>query len=314
MKKILAIYFSKPGAEDYPLVNKNFRESYVEFIEFLEKNNIDTRIVRNDSYIGEGKFDCFFKYSKNTDSFDKINKIFAPDLILNRDSDNTIPRIESCKVINSYEFDDVCRDKILCYKNFKNYSPKTFLVNNFMEFQDVAKDITTKKVVLKPRFGEGAWGVHVIEIDTVTEDLYSDWSDIIVQDFLDSSKGIKNLVIGKHEVNLYVVNGRIVAVRLKKPPKGQFISSSAGAVIGKTWGVDINELPEDLIYFVSEVLDGMKKFGFCFMRIDCIKDISGKYKLVEINSRPGLMNNAVEGKWYWDFNGSLGREIIKLLS
>ena len=115
MKKILAIYFSQPKVLDYPLNKKVYFESYAELIEYWEKSGIQTVIVRADTYLSKGKFSHYSIWNKQKNTYEKINKEIIVDLIWNKDSENTIPRITDCPILNHPDFDEICRDKFRSY-------------------------------------------------------------------------------------------------------------------------------------------------------------------------------------------------------
>ena len=56
MNKTVAIYFSKPGAMDYPFHKEEYYEAYCDLSHVLEEKGIQTYIVRGDSHIHDGQF------------------------------------------------------------------------------------------------------------------------------------------------------------------------------------------------------------------------------------------------------------------
>lgn len=314
MKKILAIYFSLPKVLDYPLNKKVFFESYAELIEYWEKKGIQAVIVRGNTYLKKGKFSHYFIWNKQKNTYEKINKPITVDIIWNRDSENTIPRIMDCLILNHPDFDEVCRDKLRSYEILSKFSAQTFLVNSYADVEKLLPKINSKKIVLKPRYGEGAYGVYVLSRAEITSKLYTDWENIILQEFLDSSDGIDGLVDGLHELNIVMINGKFAGARIKKPPKGKFISSATGAVIGKVWGIKRRDIPSALWKEVQKIDKVFSNYPLRLFRADFVHTINGDYKLIEINSRPGVMHPDKEGKdFYWDFNGTLADTIISFL-
>lgn len=314
MKKTIAIYFSDPNILGYPLNKKVFFESYAEIIEYLEKNDIEAIIARGDSYLQKGKFDHYFVWNKKEKTYQKIDKPIKVDLIWNRDSENTIPRITDCQILNHPDFDEICRDKFLSYKVLPEFSAKTFLVNSYEELKKYLPKIKTKKIVLKPRYGEGCHGVYVLEEKEINNKLYADWKNIILQEFLDSSCGIDNLVKGLHEVNIFMINGKFAGARIKQPPEGKFVSSASGAVIGKVWGIKFENIPSGLWKEIQKIDNKFLNYPLRLFRADFVHTTKNDYKLIEINSRPGVMHPEKEGKdFYWIFNGTVCKTIIDIL-
>lgn len=161
MTKVLWIYFSSPWALDYPLNKKVFFESYAEIIEHLEKLWIKAVIVRNNSYLWAGEFSHYFIWDWQT--FSKVDKKIKIDLLWNRDSENVIPKIDDLEILNSFEFDEICRDKMKTYEVFKDFTAKTFLINSYEELLSKITEIDTQRIILKPRFWEQCQWVYAIK-------------------------------------------------------------------------------------------------------------------------------------------------------
>lgn len=314
INKILAIYFSDPNVLGYPFNKKVFFEAYAEIIEYLENHHIKTAIVRGNSYLEKGKFDHYFVWNKKEKTYQKVDALIKADLIWNRDSENTIPRITDCLILNHPDFDEICRDKFRSYKILPEFSAKTFLVNSYKELKQKLPEIKTKKIVLKPRYGEGCHGVYVLDEQKINAKLYGDWKNIILQEFLDSSGGIKGLVEGLHEVNIFLINGKFAGSRIKQPPEGKFVSSASGAVIGKVWGIKFEDIPLVLWEQVQKIDKKFLNYPLRLYRADFVHTIDNQYKIIEINSRPGVMHPDKEGKnFYWIFNGNICKMIINIL-
>lgn len=302
--KTVAIYFSSPGVLDYPLNKQMFFESYTELIEKLKERDVHAVVVRGNSYHEGGIFHSYFEW--NGESFDLHDKAIKVDLIFNRDDQNIIPEIRDCPVLNHPDFDEICRDKVKTYEVLGEFCAKTFVVHSYKEALEHLGEIPGGKVVVKPRFGEQAQGVYVLDKSELKESLYASWDNILLQEFLDSSVGIPDVVEGLHEINVCVVNGSFAGARYKTPPQGSFITSATGqaGAGGTVQGLSFDQVPERLWRVVESLDTHLESFSPRLYRADFIHTEHG-YRLVEINSRPGLMHPTKEGKFYWDFNGAI---------
>ena len=301
MNKVLAIYFSDPGVLDYPLNHHFYVESYAELIEYWTKHGLKVVIVRGDSYQGEGVF--AFHSVWNGETYVAVDEPIKADLIWNRDSENTIPRIEDCPILNHPDFDELCRDKFKSYEKLRAISGRSFLVHSYKECAAHFSEFAGEKIVLKPRFGEGAYGVYILEADEITEGLYENWENILMQEFLDSSEGIEGLVEGHHEVNINIINGKFAGARIKKPAEGSLVSSANSAQKGKVWGIKKEDIP-------TQLWEEVQKIANIFA--DYVRTNKGDYRLIEINSRPGVMHTDKEGpEFYWDLNGTVAEVILE---
>lgn len=307
MKK-LAIYFSPPGILDYPLNKKEYHEGYIEIIETLKEKGVDTYIVRGDSYKGNG---IFSKYSfwDGKKFIGKEKKIKA-DLIYNKDNLNTIPKITDCPIINHSEFDEICRDKLKTAEFFPKISSKTILVNSYTEALIAIKKIDGKKIVLKERFGDEGRGIFVIDKKNIKKNLYKDWKDILVQEFMDSKVGLKGMAKGMHDISAYIVNDKILNGMLREPKKGSYLANIA--LGGSSKFVSTKEMPKEMIGILKKINKKISKFYPLIARADFMNTDKG-FKLVEINSRPGLEHKNWVGEKYWEFNSAIVDLIAKSL-
>ncbi len=302
MKK-LAIYFSSPGVMDYPFTKSVFFESYCEIIDHLERQGIEVAVVRGNSYQKKGQWQPWFK--KVGVEFLKQNTVFKSDLIWNKDDLNTFPVVRDCPVLNDVDFDEICRDKLKSSEFFGDISGKTFLLNSFEDYKKYVSELSSKKIVLKPRFGERAEGVFVLDRESVQPNLYESWKDILLQEFLDSSLGIPGMVEGIHEIQVFMVNGRFAGARIKDYPEGVYVASVTGkGVLATIFSVTRENLPAELWEIVQVLEEKVAKFNPRLYRADFVRTPKG-YRMIEINSRPGIGHPEKDGPDYWFFNGKI---------
>ena len=299
MKK-LAIYFSLPGRLDYPFDSKEYYESYIEIIEELKNKGVKTYIVRANSYQGDGIFlNYFFWDGKKVVA--KKGRIKV-DLIYNKDNLNTIPVINDCPIINHPDFDNICRDKFKTFELFSDISPKTLLVNSYEEAIKSLTKFKDSKIVLKERFGEEGRGIFIIDKKDIKEKLYRNWTNILMQEFMDSSMGIPGIVDGIHDISVAVVNKKMTNGLLRQPAKGSYL---ANLKLGGTCILlAIDDVPKEILQMLSNIIDKIFNFYPVIFRADFMNTKNG-FKLLELNSRPGLSHKKFEGEDYWKFNGAI---------
>ncbi len=301
MKKIFWIYFSAPEVLDYPLDKKVFFEAYAEIIETLEKKWIKTVIVRNHNYLWDWYFSNYFIW--NGETYEKIDEKIKVDLLWNRDSENLIPKIDDLEMLNRFDFDEICRDKIKTYEMFNEFSAETYLLNSYSDLEKNIDKIKTDKIVLKPRFWEWCQWIFIIDKDEIKEELYCNWSNVLLQEFLDSSCWVEWLVEWLHEINIFMVNWEFSGWRIKKPAEWNLISSATGASIWKVWWIKQTDVPEKLFEELKKLDSKLTNFPLRLYRADFVYTTNWNYKLIELNSRPGVMHQDKEWKeFYWDFN------------
>jgi len=309
MKKKIWIYFSSDWSYSYPLNQNRYLEPYFEISQKIEKKNIEVYIVRWNSY----KWNWIFI---NSERFDSNMKLFNTgevkiDLILNRDSENTIPKINDCMIINNQDFDDFCRDKFKTFNKFPEISPLTIEINSFKEYEKLITHNNFSNddiVTLKKNYLEWGNWIYIWKVSWLTEWYFNDWSWILFQEFLDSSIWIDGIVEWLHDIRVTVVNNKIIALNIRQPKKWWYLANFAQW--GTWFSVDVNKIPKDLLKIVNEVI--IPEFKEYFPSLYSIDFMNSKkwFKLIEFNSRPWVQHRSKVEKYYI-FNDALIELLIE---
>lgn len=275
MKKI-AVFFKQPNIMDYPFTKAEYLESYQELD--LEIQNLGGKfyIVRdNATYLGNWEFSNSWKFIDNqiVEAGEvKIDVIYDKWEFI---SDNTLP------VLNSEFVNEVCTDKYKTYQMFKEFCPKTILVNNEQEYSNALNTINWDKKVIKPLDGEEWHGVFIWDHEYLKSCKYV--FPMLVQEFLDTSAWIPGIYVGIHDLRLVYINGEIIFSFYRTPPEGQLLANiSQGGWIGL---IDINNLPKKVLD-ISNVVKENFTWDYCF-GLD-IGFVDGQPKIIELNSRVWL--------------------------
>lgn len=288
MNKTIAIYFSDPEPMGYPFHKPQYLEMYKEIISQVERYGINVFIVRGDSYIKNGHFRKGWQFVAGRLQEAK-EEVYA-DLIFNRDDKNTIPIIHDCKIINQPEFDQLCVDKLKTFEAFPDISPKTASVNSYQAYLEQIKEWQMKPnemIVLKKNFETEGRGIFIIPIADVTGTLYPDWNNVIVQEFLDSSIGIPGITDRLHDLRITVINGKPINSFLRVPKEGSYLANVAQG--GSGTSIDLERIPKKVIDLVYRIDEKVKKYFPAIYAADFIHSDKG-YKLLELNSRPGVQH------------------------
>lgn len=282
--KTLAIYFSDPKIMGYPFngpPNDNFFHGYQLLTEALSQRGVATFLVRGECYLGKGRFTNVSQIQGDQEA--PVAGEIQADLIWNKDHLNSIPDIRDWPIINTMDFDRLCIDKMATVEALPQFSPKTQKIHSFAEFQAETNEL----IVLKKDFETGGKGVHILPAKDVTEDLYEDWSDIVVQEYLDTTIGIPGLTDKPHDLRITVVDGKPINGFLRTPPEGSLISNTARG--GKPSAAPFEKVPKEAFELVEQVHNALKEYNPKIYSIDMANSPQG-FKLIELNSRPGLQN------------------------
>ncbi len=286
MKK-LAIYFSDPEPMGYPFNSKYpYWEIYQGIIKDIEAQGHSVYVVRGNSYLGKGVFSHGWRVVGGV--MVPVAEPITVDLIFNRDDKNTIPAIYDCPIINHPDLDRLCVDKVETAKFFPELSPKTKAINSYQEYLDAIKEWgfgPEEKIVLKKNFLSGGRGIYIRPIKEVAESLYDDWKDILVQEFVDNSIGIPEIIEGLHDIRVVTINGEPVYTFVRVPPAGSFLANVSQG--GTEIPLSLSKLPNNLLKLVEEINKKLSHYRPSMFASDFVNSKNG-FKLVELNSRPAV--------------------------
>lgn len=299
--KIVAYTF---GKIDWRRKFPHFKSFYQEPTEYLfslgEKNGLkfiltDLRAFKNNCF----KQGWFFD-----NKWQKIKR-FCPDVIYDKSGVSfkniglKVKINEKVPIINHPLFDLICEHKFLSYLYFKEYSPKTFILNK-KSISKILKEIKTKLIVTKPPFGSGGKNVKIIPRQNLAQIKIK--NELIAQKFIDSSWGIKNIVNTYHDLRVVIVNGKISYSYLRIPQKKSLIANIAKG--GKMVNVEKSQIPKKALEIVKNIDKQFQDFLPRIYTIDLIFDKQQKPWLIELNSKPGIyfypQDKKIQKKFYLD--------------
>ena len=163
---------------------------------------------------------------------------------------------------------------------------------------------------MKKNFETEGRGISVIKSNELKSDLYSDWSDILVQEFLDASVGIDGLVDGLHDFRIAVVNDVEKNAYIRVPAPGKLLANVALGASG--FSVPIEKIPDDLEEIMVVIRGRLKKYFPNVYSVDFLNTKDG-FKLIELNSRPSVQHPDWV-KTYKVFNDAVVKMLIEAIN
>lgn len=300
MTKTIAIYFSNPDPMGYPFDLLNYFETYNWISKDIESKGAKAYIVRASSYEGEGVFSHGWIFEN--DKLQEYNEKIKADVIYNKGAGTALSWVTDCKMINDPELDAICVDKVRTVEMFPSLSPRTFIAHSFKEYTELAKDFSDDEyIVLKKNFLAGGKGIYILHKNEITEELYTDWDDLLVQEFMDGKVGIPGVVEGLHDLRVTVVNGKPTNALIRVPEEGKLLANISQGGSGKT--IHLNQVPEEVFELLKKIQVKLDKFSPSIYAADFMNTDKG-YKLIELNSRPGLLHPDYCDTWA-DFNDAV---------
>ncbi|MBW2995894.1 ATP-grasp domain-containing protein [Candidatus Woesearchaeota archaeon] len=231
------------------------------------------------------KYNNRWKLVKNVE-VDAIYSRFAGSIYKKNEKDAAKARFKykmakQVSLINHPIIDEFCWDKRLVAEMFPELCPRTFLVNTVRGLKLVLGKIRTEKIVLKPRYGTLGRDVIITDKDKLPEIIEK---NTIVQEFIDTSKGIKGVTRGMHDMRLFMINGKVDHAHIRIPKKGTLTANIA--LGGKKVFIPNRLIPKRAVTIARKVDRLFKKFNPRIFSVDFVLNSKGKPFIVECNSQP----------------------------
>ena len=280
-----------------PFSNKEYQYSYEYFYSLCKKNEIQMYRASYQWYDYKNHvFKYAWIYEGENGNWKKVKNI-KPDLIY----DKTKARMETYYMkeligenypfINNQLFTRLIDDKFTTSLIFSDWSKKNWLIKNTSELRDVLPKIKTTKIVIKPLMESGGNGVQVLSKKEALKKACLQETNL-VQEFIDSSKGVPNISHSMHDLRIVMVNEKIIYAYIREPKKGSYLANLAQG--GSLKIVPKEKLPKSILPIIKSVNEILSSFNPRVFSIDFMFDENKKPWIVELNSMPGLFFTSEE--------------------
>ncbi len=279
MKKI-GVFFDAPGYHEYPFDIEEYVVAYDELATEFARQGGQFFIVRGqDTFLGNNRFSRGWRFGNA--EFEAVEEPITLDVIYDKGhfvSDG------ASAVLNDRELDDLCVDKWKTCQRFPEYSPHTELVHDEKELRAALKKFPEDRIVFKPKDGEEGKGVIIGS----AADILAAESQFpaLVQEFIDTSGGIPGIADGLHDLRLHSICGEMVLAFVRTPAEGKLVANVSQG--GTETEVPADKVPADVMKIFRDIdsrLSHYPKRVFC---VDLGRGHDGVWKLIELNSKPGL--------------------------
>ena len=224
-------------------------------------------------------------YSRFARSMFKKNKIHK------RAIDFKLKMADEVSIINHPAIDEFCWDKKIVPEILPKHTPKTYLVNTLHGLKLILPNLKTKKIVIKPRYGTLGKDVIITDKDNLPKTIKK---NTIIQEFIDTSKGIDGVTNGMHDMRVFMANGHVDHAFVRIPKKGLLTANVA--LGGKKVFIDKKEIPKRAIRVAKKVDKLFKDFYPRVYSVDFLFNKKGKPYIVECNSQP-MIDKYAFGKY-----------------
>lgn len=236
-----------------------------------------------DTHQGKELFKPVFKF-KDGALFGWPHAVSA-DIILKYDLELEGDR-GNARFIYDLEFNEMCKSKIDTYRFLSEFSPQTYFCQSEDQLIAAIKNIETEKFVIKPNRGVCGRDVYIlgknnVEIPKNLNPILSN-EGVLVQEFINTSKGCLGIVESTHDLRLSMINDRNIMASVSAPAVRSLVANwHRGAVVTE---VDVEKLPLSVKNFRDQIHEKIRrKYGSVMYNIDLGVTPQGP-KLIELNS------------------------------
>jgi len=294
MKKVVVIYKSDDWDKKIPLETAiPTRESFEDWHERGLKSGIAMYRASIQWYdLPKGVFKKAWAYRNR--KWIKVKKPISPDLVFDKIAGKYGFELfalkqeisKKVKIFNSPLFRTLLDSKLSQYLIFKEFMPNSFLAYSKKELKSIIKKIKSSKVVIKPLYGSGGFGIQIKRKSKINYRLIS--YPVLVQEFVSAKKGVPGFTkkSALADLRLVFMNHKLIYALSRIAKKGSLFTNfhqGAKAVL-----VPRKYIPATALRTARKITDRIKIFPEANYSIDFLFTDLGEPVLVEINTTPGF--------------------------
>lgn len=265
-----------PFSRDY------YWQAYQDLLLSLKSRGIEAYLLTdNNTYRGYGKFDVAYTIDHKTtlSGLQAVENVYI-DLVFDRGG--FIGR--DVLTLNPPILTRIASSKIEMYEYFSDMQPLSIVSKNKKQTLKAAARLPGDKLVVKEPEGSGGKEVYIGDKEEVLSELPDNYP-LLVQEFLDTSKGVPGQIEGVHDVRLALCGDEIISYYARTPQEGKLHANVAQG--GTMTYFDVATAPAELVEKVRKI-DGLFAGQPRYYSLDFMNTPKG-WVLVELNSYLGLM-------------------------
>ena len=302
-KPSIGILFTDSAKSDgsVPFKSRKSSRAHSIFSKRVEQQGLNAFFAYYREY-KDGKLkNCWYRHNErwklaNDKEIDVIYSRFAGSIYAGNKKNKLAERFkhkmaEQTTLVNHPLLDEFCWDKKIVAEMFPEFCPKTFIVNTKKGLKLVLSDIKSERVVIKPRYGTLGKEVIITDKDNLPDKIEK---NTVVQEFIDTSKGIRKVTDGLHDMRLIMINGKIDHAHIRIPKKGLLTANVA--LGGKKIFISNWLIPRKARTMAKNIDKLFKGFYPRIYSVDFLFDGKGKPFIVECNSQP-MIDKYAYGKY-----------------
>jgi hypothetical protein len=278
---VIATYFTAPGFADPPFDSAGYAAAYRVLGERVRECGAEFIVIRGrNSHRGRGIFARGWRL--DADGFNEVTEAFTVDVLF--DKGDEWPPQGGFVTVPSKECWELCNLKHRTYGLFPHLFPATMLVRKPGGLLRALPKLRSTIVVAKPLAGACGRGVVIAPRGELPAQVTE--YPLLLQAFIDTSRGIPGLVDSTHDLRVVVVGGIVAFAFVRTPPEGSLVANLDRG--GSIRLLDIDGLPSGALAIVEEVDRSLSRFPERVYSIDMGLHEEREWKIIELNAPPGL--------------------------
>lgn len=250
------------------------------------------------AYLGGRCFGNLLRYENG--AFAKHQGTVEADAIYDRSGGLAFPSDEiSPKVLDCAAFKRLCYDKNKLYEILGDLMPKSIRISATDKLLAALSEFNPDQMaVLKPASDFGGKGIY-IDYPRNLEKIGIE-REHVLQEFVDTSKGIPGITDRHHDLRIVIVEGEIVLAHVRTPKDGSLLANVAQG--GNIKEIELEKILGYILSTVHEVqaiIDS--KYNMPLYSID-FGISNGKAYVFELNDQIGFPSEHMENRTKFVFN------------
>jgi glutathione synthase/RimK-type ligase-like ATP-grasp enzyme len=233
----------------------------------------------------------------NNGKFNLITGKIKMDLVYDRVGGITFPpENDKMRVVNNRDFKILAWDKWQTYQKLERNMPLTFWVGQLENAKKLVSKIRTEKIVVKPFNSLKGNDVYIGSKKDLSKFVpMRSGRNYILQEFVNTAKGIKGLTDGSHDLRVVIVNNKVVWSHIRVPKKGKFLANAAQG--GTLTEIDYQKVPDSVKNVVKRISTQFyKNYDNPVFSLDFGINEKGDPMIFEINDQIGFPRWEMENR------------------
>jgi len=279
--KTVVIFCRNIAADQAPFNDPYYWNGYQDLLLAVKARGAKAYFATgNDTYKGGGVFSEAFTVDNKqpVEKFQRVADVKA-DVVYEKGGFEG----RDVLVLNPPFVHDITSSKIETNKHFGKYQPLTIVCQTRAQVEAAFEKIPGDMIVVKEPEGNGGKYVQIGKKADILPTASTNYP-VVVQQFVDTSGGVKGLVEGIHDLRIKMGGGKVWGGKFRIAAPGEMRANVSQGASEKFLYPD--EIPAEAVKLAKEIDPFFKDYPR-YYALDFALTSDG-WKLIELNAKPGL--------------------------